>query len=209
MIPTTNTPPSTSKISSVPSLCCCVKSLQLMSGSGKLWNPGVANSSSALVLWLRMLIVFLRPTDSEEDAEYSLEEDSFPLVRTEEELDASWEDDEMSLDSEFGALFSMRDMAAYTVSMSSRPRRLKRLRWGFLCIRTSAGGREEKDEWSSGLGLLVAAAVVAEVQVETVTKPPIVGGVAPPLPPLELPSSLFLLSSPKNSSLQSTTDWPC
>ncbi len=209
MIPTTNTPPSTSKISSVPSLCCCVKSLQLMSGSGKLWNPGVANSSSALVLWLRMLIVFLRPTDSEEDAEYSLEEDSFPLVRTEEELDASREDDEMSLDSEFGALFSMRDMAAYTVSMSSRPRRLKRLRWGFLCIRTSAGGREEKDEWSSGLGLLVAAAVVAEVQVETVTKPPIVGGVAPPLPPLELPSSLFLLSSPKNSSLQSTTDWPC
>jgi hypothetical protein len=150
-------------------------------------HPGVANSSSALVLWLRMLIVFLRPTDSEEDAEYSLEEDSFPLVRTEEELDASREDDEMSLDSEFGALFSMRDMAAYTVSMSSRPRRLKRLRWGFLCIRTSAGGREEKDEWSSGLGLLVAAAVaaaaaavvnseeLAEVQVETVTKPPIVG----------------------------------
>jgi hypothetical protein len=195
-------------------------------------HPGVANSSSALVLWLRMLIVFLRPTDSEEDAEYSLEEDSFPLVRTEEELDASREDDEMSLDSEFGALFSMRDMAAYTVSMSSRPRRLKRLRWGFLCIRTSAGGREEKDEWSSGLGLLVAAAVaaavaavvnseeLAEVQVETVTKPPIVGGVAPPLPPLELPSSLLLLSSPsnsaleysvtlKNSSLQSTTDWPC
>jgi hypothetical protein len=158
-----------------------------------------------------MLLLSPRP---KEDAKYSLEEDSFSLVRPEEELDASREDDEMSLDSEFGA-FSMRDMAAYTVSMSSRPRRLKRLRWGFLCIRTSAGGREEKDEWSSGLGLLVAAAAVAaaaaavvnseelaEVQVETVTKPPMVGGVAPPVPPLEPPSSVLLLSSPSNSALE-------
>ena len=102
---------------------------------------------------------------------------SFPELDSKNESDAFGSDEEDVEDVAVvlvpvdggGALRSIRLMAVYTVSMSSRPRRLKRLRCCLL-MRISDGGNDDDFTVAGGA---CAAVLAADVDVDTAaTMPP-------------------------------------